>query len=254
MKTVILAGGLGSRLAEFTNVIPKPMVKIGDKPILWHIMNIFSNYNHKDFYLALGYKSEVIVDYFLNYRSLNSNISIELKTGKINTYQDITEDWKIHLINTGFESMTGGRLKRMKEYIGDETFFLTYGDGISDVNLNSLLDFHKSHKKLVTVTAVHPVARFGEIKITNKKVINFTEKPQTKTGWINGGFFVVEPEFLEYIESDETILEKEPLEKAAEIGELKAFEHEGFWQCMDTKRDMDLLNNLWKNNLAPWTT
>ena len=246
MKVFLLAGGFGTRLAEYSTIIPKPMVKIGSKPILWLIMKTFANYGYNDFHVALGYKSEVIKDYFLNYHTLNSDFTVDLSSGLVTTYGDSRVDWKISLIDTGQNTMTGGRLKRMKEYINNEPFFLTYGDGLCDVNLNELLLFHKSHGKLVTVTAVHPGARFGELLIDNNEVKFFQEKPQTQKGWINGGYFIIEPEFLEFIENDNTILEKEPLEKASQMGQLMAYKHEGFWQCMDTKRDKDNLEVLLK--------
>ena len=252
MKSIILAGGFGTRLGEITNIIPKPMVKIGSKPILFHIMKYISGFNHKEFYLALGYKSEVIIEYFLKFKELHTDFSINMKSGNINTYSNLEEDWNVHLINTGLNSMTGGRVKRMKKFIGNETFLLTYGDGLSNINLEELIKFHKSHKKLVTVSAVHPAARFGELDIVDNKVTSFKEKPQTKQGWINGGYFIIEPEFFDYLKSDDTILEQEPLEKVAKEGELMAFKHEGFWQCMDTKRDIDHLNKLWSKGNAPW--
>ena len=244
MKVFLLAGGFGTRLAEYSTIIPKPMVKIGSKPILWLIMKTFANYGYNDFHVALGYKSEVIKDYFLNYHTLNSDFTVDLSSGLVTTYGDSRVDWKISLIDTGQNTMTGGRLRRMKEYINNEPFFLTYGDGLCDVNLNELLLFHKSHGKLVTVTAVHPGARFGELLIDNNEVKFFQEKPQTQKGWINGGYFIIEPEFLEFIENDNTILEKEPLEKSCQMGQLMAYKHEGFWQCMDTKRDKDNLEVL----------
>ncbi len=246
MKVFLLAGGFGTRLAEYSTIIPKPMVKIGDKPILCLIMKTFANYGHNDFYLALGYKAEVIKEYFLNYYTHNSDFTIDLSSGLVSTHSKSKVDWKISLIDTGLNTMTGGRLKRMKEYINNEPIFLTYGDGLCDVNLDELLLFHKSHGKLVTVTAVHPGARFGELLIDNNEVKFFQEKPQTQKGWINGGYFIIEPEFLDLIENDNTILEKEPLEKASQMGELMAFKHEGFWQCMDTKRDKDNLEVLLK--------
>ena len=253
MKVVILAGGFGTRLSEYTESIPKPMVKIGNNPILWHVMKHYSKYNHKEFLLALGYKSETIKDYFLNYRSTNDDFTIDFSTGKISYHSSLLEeDWKVTLVSTGLNSMTGGRVKRMKKYINNETFLLTYGDGLSNVNLDKLIKFHKSKGKLITVTAVRPIARFGEIKISNDIVKDFKEKPQLPSGWINGGFFVVEPEFLNLIDGDETVLEKNPLEKAAQMGELAAFRHEDFWQCMDTKRDKDYLENLYKLDKVPW--
>jgi glucose-1-phosphate cytidylyltransferase len=252
MKTIILAGGFGTRLSEYTDLVPKPMVPIGPKPILWHLMNVYASYNHKDFFIALGYKSEVIKDYFLNYQILNSDFSVNLLKGDTNIYKKQQLDWNIHLIDTGAKSMTGGRVKRMKDYINNETFMLTYGDGVADINIDELLAFHKSHGKLVTMTAVRPAARFGELDINDGRVTTFKEKPQLDAGWINGGFFVIEPEFFEYIEGDHTMLEREPLEKVASINELMAYKHYGFWQCMDTKRDRDHLNDLWESNKAPW--
>ena len=247
MKVFLLAGGFGTRLAEYSDIIPKPMVKIGGKPILWLIMKTFANYGHNEFNVALGYKAEVIKDYFLNYYTLNSDFTVDLSSGKVITHKENRVDWKINLIDTGKDTMTGGRLKRMREYIGNEPFFLTYGDGLCDVDLNQLLSFHKSHGKLVTVTAVHPGARFGEILIEKNEVKIFQEKPQTQKGWINGGYFVMEPSFLDFIENDDTILEREPLEKVSQLGQLMAYQHEGFWQCMDTKRDKDNLEDLLKN-------
>jgi len=251
MKVVILAGGYGSRLGEYTLEVPKPMVSIGDKPILWHIMQHFSSFGFKEFFLALGYKSEVIKKYFLNYHVLNSNFTVNLSNGELSNIEE-RDDWKVSLIDTGKNTMTGGRLKRLKPFVGNKTFLMTYGDGISDINLDELVDFHKSHGKMVTITAVHPAARFGELDIENNIVKKFSEKPQTINGWINGGFFIMEPEFFDFIENDSTVLEKDPLEKIAEIGELMSFKHEGFWQCMDTKRDKDLLENLLKKRETPW--
>ena len=252
MKVIILAGGFGTRISEYTDVIPKPMISIGENPIIWHIMTRYANYGHNNFYLALGYKSRVIKDYFLNYATLQSDFSVDLDSNKIKNLNNINLDWKVNLIDTGINSMTGGRLKRLKDHIGKEPFLLTYGDGLSDVDINELVAFHKSHKKMVTVTAVRPSARFGELGLDGNKVIDFKEKPQTDSGWINGGFFVMEPEFLDLIDGDETVLEQYPLERAAEMGELQAFKHKGFWQCMDTKRDKDALNDLYDQNKAPW--
>lgn len=252
MKVVILAGGFGTRLGELTEAVPKPMLNIGGKPIIWHIMNTFAKYNHKEFFLALGYKGEHVKDYFLNYKTLNSNFTIDLSNNQIKIHQNDLVDWKITLVDTGINSMTGGRLKRMANFINDKTFILTYGDGVSDININDLIAFHKSHGKLVTVSAVHPAARFGELTIENNQVKNFIEKPQMSGGWINGGYFVIEPNFLDYIDSDTTVLESEPLERLAKDGELMAYFHKGFWQCMDTKRDKDLLEQLWIENRAPW--
>ena len=253
MKVVILAGGFGTRLSEYTERIPKPMVKIGGKPILWHIMERYSKFNHKDFFLALGYKSDLIKDYFLNYRSVNSDFTINLENGDLVTHQHCDVDWKVTLVDTGLNSMTGGRVKRMREYIGDETFLLTYGDGLADIDIDDLIAFHKDHKKMVTVTAVHPAARFGELEISNNSVKSFQEKPQVTKGWINGGYFVIEPKFFDLIDNDLTILERQPLEEVAKLNQLMSYKHDGFWQCMDTKRDRDSLEEMWASKNPPWT-
>ena len=252
MKVIILAGGFGTRLSEYTESIPKPMVTVGGKPILWHIMNTYAKFEHKDFYVALGYKAEAIKEYFLNYRTLNSDFTVDLSNGGIVAHQQDIVDWKVTLVDTGLNSMTGGRVRRMQDFIGDETFLLTYGDGVADVDISALVEFHKSHGKMVTVSAVHPSARFGELDINNNIVTSFKEKPQVTQGWINGGYFVIEPKFFDLIEGDDTILEKEPLEKVAQMGELMSYQHDGFWQCMDTKRDRDLLESLWESDNAPW--
>ena len=252
MKVIILAGGFGTRLSEYTELIPKPMVPIGGKPILWHIMNHYAEYNHKDYHIALGYKSDFIKDYFLKYKTLNSDFTVDLKSGKYEAHQEDDLDWKVTLVNTGLNSMTGGRVKRLKKFVGKETFLLTYGDGLSDVNINELIDFHKTNGKMVTVTAVHPIARFGELNLDHNSVISFNEKPQIKQGWINGGFFVIEPEFFDLIDGDDTVLEQEPLELVSRMGELVAYKHEGFWKCMDTKRDKDSLEELYGSGNAPW--
>ncbi len=252
MKVVILSGGFGTRLSEYTQDIPKPMVSIGGKPILWHIMKTYAKYGHIDFHLALGYKADLIKDYFLNYRSLNSDFTINLESGDLTVHQKDDVDWRVSLVDTGINSMTGGRVKRMQNFIGNETFLLTYGDGLSDIDIGALIDFHKSHKKMVTVSAVHPGARFGELEMNGNLVTSFKEKPQTTQGWINGGYFVVEPEFFDLIKDDSTILEREPLEKVAKMGELMSYQHDGFWQCMDTKRDRDTLEEMWKTGEAPW--
>ena len=228
MKIILLAGGFGSRLSEYTDVIPKPMVQIGGKPMLWHIMNIYAQYNHKNFYLALGYKGEIIKKHF----------------------SKISEEWKINFVDTGEKTMTGGRVKRMQKLIGNETCMLTYGDGLANINLDSLLDFHKSHGKLVTVTAVRPPARFGAIQLDGNRVTSFKEKSHLEQGWINGGFFVIEPDFFNLIEGDNSYLEREPLEKASKKGELFAYKHNGFWQCMDTKRDKDNLEEIYSKGPA----
>ena len=251
MKVILLAGGLGTRLSEYTDVIPKPMVTIGDKPILWHIMNLYAHFNHKNFYIALGYRSQVIKDFFLNYKALNSDFTIDLSNGNINPHSSDDIDWSVTLVNTGEHSMTGGRLKRMQAFIGDETCMVTYGDGVANINIDELLDFHRNHGKMVTVTAVRPSARFGELALEGNTVMSFQEKPQLNEGWINGGFFVIEPSFFNLIQDDSTMLERQPLELAAKAGELMAYKHNGFWQCMDTKRDRDLLESLWVDG-APW--
>ena len=252
MKVIILAGGFGTRLSEYTDSIPKPMVTIGGKPILWHIMDTYAKFNHKDFYIALGYKSEVIKEYFLNYRTLNSDFTVDLSNGNILEHQQDPVDWKVTLVDTGLNSMTGGRIKRMRDFIGNEPFLLTYGDGVANIDLDALVKYHKSHGKMVTVSAVHPGARFGELDINNNIVTSFKEKPQITQGWINGGYFVMEPSFFDLIEGDSTILEKEPLEKAAQMGELMSYAHDGFWQCVDTKRDKDSLEEMCQAGNAPW--
>ena len=252
MKVIVLAGGLGTRLSEYTETIPKPMVLIGGKPILWHIMNNYAHFGHKDFYVALGYKAEKIKEYFFHYRTMNADFTVDLGTGTVTPHQLNEVDWKVTLVDTGLRSMTGGRVRRMKPYIRSETCMLTYGDGVSDVNLDELVSFHKSHGKMVTVTAVHPGARFGELEMKGEQVTSFQEKPQTGQGWINGGYFVIEPEFFDLNQGDQMILEREPLERVAQMGELMAYKHQGFWQCMDTKRDHEMLQRLWLDDEAPW--
>lgn len=252
MKVILLAGGFGTRLSEYTDIIPKPMVTVGDRPILWHIMRTYAHFGHKDFYLALGYKAELIKEYFLHYRSLNADFTVDLASGAFSSHQTDEVDWRVTLVHTGLESMTGGRVKRLQSFIGDEPFMLTYGDGVADIDMNALLKFHRNHGKMVTVTAVHPGARFGELIIESDQVHSFQEKPQMGQGWINGGYFVIQPEFFDLIEGDATILERKPLERVARMGELMAYRHEGFWQCMDTKRDRDYLEELWQSGKAVW--
>lgn len=252
MKTVILAGGLGSRLAEETTVRPKPMVEIGGKPILWHIMQIYSTFGFNEFVVALGYKGEVIKDYFLNFYALNNDLSIDLATGRTQVHDGNQPDWKVHLVDTGLRTQTGGRIKRLARWVGQETFMLTYGDGVADVDLSRLVDFHRSHGKLATVTAVRPPARFGGLSFDGDRVVRFMEKPQTGEGWINGGFFVLEPGVMEYIDGDQTIWEREPLERLAADEQLVAYKHAGFWQPMDTLREKQLLEGLWESGKAPW--
>jgi len=253
MKVILLAGGFGTRLSEYTEAIPKPMVPIGGKPILWHIMQTYAHFGHKDFYVALGYKADVIKEYFLNYRAINADFSVDLASGDVTPHQVDSVDWRVTLVNTGDTTMTGGRVKRLQSFIGNEPCMLTYGDGVADINLDALLAFHRSHGKLVTMTAVHPVARFGELELDRTRVVNFKEKPQLHEGWVNGGYFVIEPRFFDIIAEDSTMLEREPLEWAASAGELMAYLHDGFWHCMDTKRDHELLESLWTKG-APWSS
>lgn len=253
MEVVILAGGFGSRISEYTNSIPKPMVPIGGKPVLWHIMNNFSHFGINNFYVALGYKAENIKEYFLNYHALNSDFSVDLSNGNIEPINEEKNNWKINLIDTGLNSMTGGRVKRIFKHMKKEKFLLTYGDALSNVDIKDLIKFHESHNKMITVTAVRPSARFGELDIEDSIVKTFKEKPQTNQGWINGGFFIVEPRFIDLIKDDSTILERSPLEIAASQGELMAYKHKGFWHCMDTKRDHESLQLLWEDGSKPWT-
>jgi glucose-1-phosphate cytidylyltransferase len=252
MKIIILAGGFGTRLSEYTESIPKPMVLIGGKPILWHIMQRYAYYGHKDFYIALGYKAEIIKEYFLTFSATNSDCSLDLASGRVEIFNTDGMDWKVTLVDTGQDSMTGGRVKRMQPFIGDEPFMLTYGDGVADIDIHALETFHNNHGKMVTVTAVHPVARFGELELDGECVKSFQEKPQVTSGWINGGYFIFQPKFFDLIKNDTTILERDPLENSAKRNELMAYKHNGFWQCMDTKRDKDFLENLWENKEAHW--
>jgi len=252
MKVVILAGGYGTRLSEYTESIPKPMVTIGAKPIIWHIMRTYAHFGHNDFYIALGYQAQVVKDYFLRYRSLNSNFTIDLKSGSFTPHQVDEVDWRVTLVDTGLQSMTGGRIKKISPFLGQDPFLITYGDGLANIDINDLIAFHKGHGKMVTVTAVRPAARFGELGIDGNKVTSFREKPQVDQGWINGGYFVVNPEFVDLITDEKTVLEREPLETVAKMGELMAYSHEGFWQCMDTKRDREALEDLWSSGKAPW--
>jgi len=251
MKVVILAGGKGTRLSEYTESIPKPMVNIGDYPIIWHIMQIYAYYGFKDFVIGLGYKSELIKDYFLKFKSLNSDFTVDLSSGNIEIHQNKSLDWKVTLVDTGLETMTGGRLKRLRKYLNEDIFMLTYGDGLANINIKSLLEFHRKHKKMVTMTAVRPPARFGELELNSNLVKSFKEKPQLNDGWINGGFFIMEKEFIDFIKEDTQMLEREPLEEITKINQLMAYKHEGFWQCMDNKRDLEKLKYLWKTN-PPW--
>ena len=252
MKVAILAGGFGSRLAEETEIRPKPMVQIGGMPILWHIMMHYAQYDMKEFVIALGYKGDQIKKYMVDFCSLTGNLTVDLKRGEIISRSEAPLDWTVDLVETGLSTLTGGRIKRLAEHLGNETFMLTWGDGVSDVDLDDLLKFHRSHGKLATVTAVRPPARYGHLKIANRQITEFTEKPQIGEGWINGAFFVLEPEIFEYIEGDDTLWEKEPLESLARDGQLMAYQHEGFWQCMDTLREKRILEDLWASGKAPW--
>ncbi|MBE9125733.1 MULTISPECIES: glucose-1-phosphate cytidylyltransferase [unclassified Coleofasciculus] len=252
MKVAILAGGLGTRLAEETGVKPKPMVKIAGKPILWHIMMHYSYYGFRNFAIALGYKGEVIKKYMVDYCSLNSTLTVDFPTGEVTMKGGRIPPWKVDLVDTEVHTQTGGRLKRLTPYLDNETFMLTYGDGVSDINLSELLAFHRSHGKLATLTVVHPPARFGYLELDGEYVKEFSEKPQTREGWINGGFFVLEPAVLDYIDGDDTQWEKEPLERLAKDGQLMAYQHTSFWQCMDTLRDKRFLEALWQSGDIPW--
>jgi glucose-1-phosphate cytidylyltransferase len=253
MKTVILAGGFGTRLAEYTDDIPKPMVPIGGKPMLWHIMSIYAHHGYRDFVLALGYKADYVKSYFLNYYTLHSDFSIDMATGEKATINRSVLDWKVTLMDTGLNTMTGGRLGRLAPLLKYETFLCTYGDGVSNVDISKLVEFHRSHGKLVTMTLARPSARFGVVETGEQNSVKaFREKPVDSEGWVNAGFFVMEPGFLKYINDDTTVLEREPLESAARDGELMAYHHGDFWKCMDMKRDVQELNKMWDTNEAPW--
>nr|BCN18885.1 glucose-1-phosphate cytidylyltransferase [Vibrio cholerae] len=253
MKVLILAGGFGTRLSEETDVRPKPMVEIGGKPILWHIMKIYSQHGYNDFIILLGYKGYYIKEYFSNYFLHQSDVTIDLKNNAMKIHKNTSEEWTVTLLDTGLHSMTGGRVKRAQEIIGDQPFMLTYGDGVSDVNITELVDFHKSHGKAITMTAVQPDGRFGAIEIEGDKITQFLEKPKGDGSWINGGFFVCQPEVFDYItEGDGTVFEQAPLQKLAENGELYSYKHHGFWKCMDTLKDKIDLDEMLKNNKAKW--
>lgn len=253
MKVGILAGGHGTRLAEETEVRPKPMVEIGGHPILWHIMKHYASYGHNEFAIGLGYKGEYIKKYMTDYAKLNGSLSVDMKSGIVETFDKEDLDWKLDLVETGLDTMTGGRIKRLIPYMGYETFMLTWGDGVSDVDLDKLLEFHKAHGKLATLTVVRPPARYGHLEIGSEgNVESFSEKPQASEGWINGAFFVLEPEVYDYIEGDHTQFEKEPMETLAKEGQLMAYHHDSFWQCMDTLREKHILENLWNNGNPPW--
>ena len=252
MKTLILAGGLGTRLAEETVVKPKPMVEIGGKPIISHIMEIYASQGYSDFLVALGYKGELIKKYFLEYSKLKSDLQINIGTGEHSFINRNTENWNVGLIDTGFHTQTGGRVKRMSKYLGKETFFVTYSDGLSNINLAKLLKFHRSHGKIATLTTVHPPSRFGKLELNKNQVTKFAEKPTEGDGWINGGFYVFEPSIFEYISGDETALEREPMERLVNDGQLMSYKHTGYWQMMDTLQEKQLLESQWNNGNAPW--
>lgn len=253
MKVAILAGGYGTRLAEETEIRPKPLVAIGERPILWHIMKIYSCFGFTDFVIALGYKGEMIKKYIMDYYTMCNDIHVNFGNGQISCLKkNGKEDWNVELIDTGLGTLTGGRIKRLATYMNKETFMLTWGDGVADINIDELLNFHKSHGKLATMTAVRPIARYGHLEMDGAQVVQFNEKPQTGEGWINGAFFVLEPEVFEYIEGDHTQWEKEPLEGLARDGQLMAYKHTSFWQCMDTLREKHILQKYWDSGNAPW--
>jgi len=253
MKAVILAGGFGSRLLEKTNLKPKPMVEIGGKPILWHIMNIYSAHGIHEFIIALGYKAEIIKEYFLNFYAINNDLSIDLVTGETTIHGGRQPQWKVHLVDTGLSTQTGGRLKRLRNWLKDDKMFMfTYGDGVGDVNISALLEFHKSHGKIATVTTVRSPARFGRISYQGNQIKKFYEKPESGEGWINGGFFVLNTPAIDYIDNDDTIWERKPVDKLTEDGELMGYRHSGFWSCMDTLKEKNMLENLWNSENCPW--
>lgn len=254
MKVVILAGGLGTRISEESHLIPKPMIEIGEQPILWHIMKIYSYYGYNDFIICCGYKAHIIKEYFANYYLHRSNITFDFrKDNQITIHNNIAEPWSVTVVDTGLNTMTGGRIKRIQPYVGDKSFMLTYGDGVSDVDIKDLVLFHESHRKIATVTAIQPGGRFGALDIDDNNTIgSFKEKAKEDGGWINAGFMVLQPEIFEYIEDDTTVFEKSPLEAVANEGHLKAYMHDGYWQCMDTMRDKNELEALWSNGKAPW--
>jgi len=253
MKVVILAGGYGTRISEESHLMPKPMIEIGGKPILWHIMNSYSTQGISEFIIAAGYKAEYIKNYFINFYAINNDISIDLTNGKTTVYDGKQPNWKIHIVDTGLDTQTGGRIKRVKKWLGDdETFMLTYGDGLADLNFNDLLQFHSSHGKLATVTTVLPPARFGRLSLEEFKVCKFNEKPQMDQGWINGGFFVLNTKVIDYIEGDRSVWEGDPLEKLAIEGQLMGFRHKGFWSCMDTLKEKNIMEEYWNSGKAPW--
>jgi len=252
MKVAILAGGLGTRFSEETIHRPKPLVEIGGRPILCHVMDIYSGFGFKEFIIATGYKKEMIAKYFVDYYTTCRNLTVDIGTGQISPHGGEPPDWLFHVIDTGPDTMTGGRIKRLAPYLGNETFMLTWCDGLADIDINALIAFHRSHGRLVTVTTVRPPSRFGQMKIEGDQVVEFAEKPIDGGGWINGAFFVLEPGVLDYIDCDETMWEHAPMERLAADGQVMAYRHYSFWQCMDSQRDMDVLQRLWDTNKAPW--
>src|SRR6266536_6212289 len=253
MKAIILAGGFGSRLSEETVVRPKPMVEIGGKPILWHIMNIYGEHGVNEFIIALGYKAEFIKEYFLNFEAFNNDISVDLSSGKITVYDGNQSQWKVHLVDTGFYTQTGGRLKRLARWLdGEDTFMFTYGDGVADIDIGALLRFHNSHGKLATVTSARSPSRFGRIVFKGDQIAEFHEKPEKAEGWINGGFFVLNQKVIDYIDGDETVWERDVVETLARAGQMEGYRHYGFWSCMDTMRERNFLEDLWRSGRAPW--
>ena len=252
MKVAILAGGYGTRLGEETELRPKPMVEVGGRPMLWHIMRIYAHHGFDDFVVALGHRGEVVKRYFLDYARTSGDLSVSLGDGEVEMLDGDRDDWSVRLVDTGQATGTGGRVKRLEPHLDDGTFFLTWGDGVADIDLAALLDFHRSHGKLATLTAVRPPARFGHLELDDDQVTEFSEKPQTGEGWINGAFFVLEPGVQAYIDGDRTSFERDPLERLAKDGQLMAYRHYSFWQCMDTLREKRLLNELWETGRAPW--
>lgn len=252
VKVVILAGGFGTRLSEETEARPKPMVEIGGRPILWHIMKHYAHHGLDEFVIALGYKADFVKRYFLDYYAVNGDFTVDLASGRVEMRQPRTEEWTVHLIDTGLHTNTGGRVAALADLIGDETFLLTYGDGVSDVDIRASIDFHRRHGRLATVTAVRPPARFGGMIMDGDRVADFTEKPQIGEGWINGGFMVLEPGVIDYLQGAGSNLERDGLERLAEDGQLMAYRHQHFWQCMDTKRDLTVLESLWQSGKAAW--
>ena len=254
MKVVLLAGGFGTRISEESHLKPKPMIEIGDMPILWHIMKQYSHFGFNEFVICAGYKQQVIKEWFSNYFLKTSDITFDFTAeNKIIVHNKHTENWKVTIVDTGLNTMTGGRIKRVKDYIGDETFLMTYGDGVSDVDINETIKFHKSHGKLATITAIQPEGRFGYIDLADSEVKSFREKSDHDTGWINAGFMVLEPQVLEYIKDDTIMFEREPMERIASEGQMMCYKHTGFWQCMDTLRDKEKLDKLWNSGNAPWS-